>query len=347
MITTRNILTKSNLLDVISTYQIFQAYCKNFRKISQPFKSEFRDEKSPSCMIEHIGGDLLYTDFGEGSYRAIEYVMRKFNLDFRDAIRKINLDFRLNLIDNSDRDFKYVRTVISKINQTPHFKEKTTTLIEVSYAPYKDYDLEYWHQYGWTEEMLQMASIRPIDYFWLTMEHKNLIRMPYAVPHELAYSYDYYRHNGIYRRKLYFPERDGKHKWISNVDNTVIQNWDLLPKGGGDTLYITSSKKDCGPFIRIYNAWNSIAANSESSFILDKIFYLKIKPRWKRIIYFGDNDEAGIRYAIKWSKKYQIEAVWNPLTAPKDPAALTAKDGLREFNYQLQKLINNDQNQKT
>lgn len=347
MITTRNILTKSNLLDVISTYQIFQAYCRNFKKISQPFKSEFRDEKSPSCMIEHIGGDLLYTDFGEGSYRAIEYVMRKFNLDFRDAIRKINLDFGLNLIDNSDRDFKYVRTVISKINQTPHFKEKTTTLIEVSYAPYEDYDLEYWRQYGWTEEMLQRASIRPIDYFWLTMEHKGLVRMPYAVPHELAYTYDYYRHNGIYRRKLYFPEREGKYKWISNVDNTVIQNWDLLPKCGGDTLYITSSKKDCGPFIRIYNAWNSIAANSESSFILDKIFYLKIKPRWKRIIYFGDNDEAGIRYAIKWSKKYQIEAVWNPLTAPKDPAALAAKDGLREFNYQLQKLINNDQNQKT
>lgn len=342
ILSTRNILTKSNLLDIVSTYQIFQAYCKNFKKISQPFKSEFRDEKSPSCMIEHIGGDLLYTDFGEGSYRAIEYVMRKFNLDFRDAIRKINLDFGLNLIDNSDRDFKYVRTVISKINQTPHFKEKTTTLIEVSYAPYKDYDLEYWHQYGWTEEMLQKASIRPIDYFWLTMEHKGLIRMPYAVPHELAYTYDYYRHNGIYRRKLYFPEREGKYKWISNVDNTVIQNWDLLPKGGGDTLYITSSKKDCGPFIRIYNAWNSIAANSESSFILDKIFYLKIKPRWKRIIYFGDNDEAGIRYAIKWSKKYQIEAAWNPLTAPKDPAALTAKDGLREFNYQLQKLINND-----
>src|SRR5665647_2476748 len=64
IITTRNILTKSNLLDVISTYQIFSAYCKNFKQISKAFKSEFRDEKSPSCMIEYIGGDLLYTDFG-------------------------------------------------------------------------------------------------------------------------------------------------------------------------------------------------------------------------------------------------------------------------------------------
>ena len=100
MITTRNILTKSNLLDVISTYQIFQAYCTNFKKISQPFKSEFRDEKSPSCMIEHIGGDLLYTDFGEGSYRAIEYVMRKFNLDFRDANKQVTATI-LNIEDDS------------------------------------------------------------------------------------------------------------------------------------------------------------------------------------------------------------------------------------------------------
>jgi len=342
MITTKNILTKSNLLDVISTYQIFQAYCRNFKKISQPFKSEFRDEKSPSCMIEHIGGDLLYTDFGEGSYRAIEYVMRKFNLDFRDAIRKINLDFGLQLIDNSDRDFRYVRTIISKINPTPHFKEKSTTVIDVSYAPYKDYDIEYWQQYGWTEKMLQMASIRPIDYFWLTMEHKGMIKMPYAVPHELAYSYDYYRHSGIYRRKLYFPERDGKHKWISNVDNTVIQNWDLLPKGGGDTLYIASSKKDAGVHWRLNGHYcNSIASNNEGAFPHEKTFYTKIKPRWKRIILFYDNDQPGVINALKWSEKHHIEAVWLPLSCPhKDQSDYVRAHGLREFNYQLNKLIN-------
>jgi len=342
MITTRNILTKSNLLDVISTYQIFQAYCSNFKKISQPFKSEFRDEKSPSCMIEHIGGDLLYTDFGEGSYRAIEYVMRKFNLDFRDAIRKINLDFGLQLIDNSDRDFRYVRTIISKINPTPHFKEKSTTVIDVSYAPYKDYDLEYWQQYGWTEEMLQMASIRPIDYFWLTMEHKGLIKMPYAVPHELAYSYDYYRHNGIYRRKLYFPERDGKHKWISNVDNTVIQNWDLLPKGGGDTLYIASSKKDAGVHWRLNGHYcNAIAPNNEGAFIKESILISKLKPRWNNIYIYFDNDEPGVRNALKWAEKYQLKAIYNPFRCPyKDQSDYVRAHGLREFNYQLNKLIN-------
>lgn len=185
-----------------------------------------------------------------------------------------------------------------------------------------------------------MASIRPIDYFWLTMEHKGMIKMPYAVPHELAYSYDYYRHNGIYRRKLYFPERDGKHKWISNVDNTVIQNWDLLPKGGGDLLFITSSKKDCGPFARIYNKWNSVAPNNETNPLPESVFYGKIRPRWNRIILFLDNDETGIQNALKWSKIYNIEAYWNPIGSPKDPSDFWKAHGGREFNYQLQKLIN-------
>ena len=74
-------------------------------------------------------------------------------------------------------------------------------------------------------------------------------------------------------------------------------------------------------------------------FLPDEIFYTKIKPRWRRIIYYGDNDKVGIEMALKWAKKYQIEAIWNPLSAPKDQSDLWRKDGGREFNYQLQKLI--------
>lgn len=340
MISTRNLLNKQNLLSLISTYQIFSTYCRNFEQIGKAFKSEFRDEKSPSCMIEMIGGDLLYTDFGKGSYRAIEFVMRKFNLDFKDALRKINLDFSLNLIDSSKSDFHYIRTnvVMSELKQK--LAQKKTTKIDVKYSDYTQEDIDYWNKYGWTEDMLKMASIKPIDFYWLTIEHKNIIQAPYQVINELAYSYDYYWHNGIFRRKLYFPEREGKFKWLSNVDNTIIQNWDLLPKNGGDTLFITSSKKDCGGYYRLYNQWNACAPNNEGSFLPERVFLSKIRPRWKRIIIWFDNDETGVKNALKYAQKYNIEAVWNPLRCPyKDQSDLIAADGLREFNYQLQKLI--------
>ena len=337
---TKNILSKENLLSKVTSYQIFTAYCKNFIEVGKAFKSEFRDEKSPSCMIEHLGGDLLYTDFGEGSYRALEYVMRKFNISFHDAIRRINCDLNVGLIDEQDKFGKFTPYPVRRTKTNPNFIPKSTTEIEVRYAPYRDEDIEYWSQYGWTEEMLMRASIRPIDFYWITMEHKGFERKPFSALHELAYTYDYYRHNGIYRRKLYFPERDSDHKWISNVDPTIIQNWDLLPKNGGDLLFITSSKKDTGPFWRLNGHYcNAVAPNNEGTCIIEKVFYAKIKPRWKRIILWYDNDEPGILNAIKWSKKYQIEAVWNPIGAPKDPSDYTKAHGLREFNYLKNKLI--------
>lgn len=339
---TRNILNKQNLLDKVNTFQIFSAYAKNFEQVGKAFKSEFRDEKSPSCMIEMIGGDLLYTDFAEGSYRAIEFVMRKLGCNFFDAIRQINADLNVGLIDSN------INTIFSSPPLIFHdngkyreysFEEKSTTIINVHYCDFSPEDLFYWYQYGWTKEMLDLASIRAIDFYWLSIPSKGIIDMPFSVKSELAYSYDYYRHNGIFRRKLYFPMRTDRHKWVSNVDYTIIQNWDLLPKTGGDLLFITSSKKDCGPFYRIYNQWNACAPNNEGVFIPDEIFYGKLKPRWKRIIYWGDNDAPGIKYALKWSEKYQIKAVWNPIGAPKDPADFWQAKGGREFGNLITKLI--------
>lgn len=340
MFSTRLILNKQNLLDKVSTYQIFKTYVKYFNQVGKAFKSEFRDEKSPSCMIEMIGGDLLYTDFGEGSFRALEFVMRKFGCSFRDAIRRINNDFNIGLSDSDGSlIIPFIGYTANKDLYNCKHVEKSTTEIYVKYASYKDKDIEYWNKFGWTESMLNEASIKPIDFYWLTMKHKNINKMPFAVPQELAYAYDYYRHHEIYRRKLYFPLREADHKWISNVDSSIIQNWDLLSKNGGDLLFITSSKKDSGPFYRIYNQWNSCAPNNEGTFIPEKIFMIKIKPRWKRIILFYDNDTTGIINALKWAKKHQIEAVWLPTGAPKDPSDFWAKHGGREFNYQLQKLI--------
>ena len=342
MISLRNILTQRNLLDRIDSYAIFAAYCKNFKEIGKNFSSEFRPDPHPSCRIEFIGGDLLYSDFGEGTYRAIPYVMRKYNLSRRDALRKINFDFGLGLMDTTNSKAIFPTTNV-KIKERPAIiaKEKTDTIIKVKYSGFTADELRFWDSNGWTFDMLQRASIRSISSFWITMEHKGIIDIPFNVSGEMAFSFDYYEHNGIYRRKLYFPQREGNRRFISNVDNSIIQNWDLLPKSGGDLLFVTSSKKDTGALWHINGHYcNACAPNSEMCFLQEEVFYTKIKPRWKRIIYYGDNDTVGVKQALKWSKMYRIEAIWNPLSAPKDPSDLWRKDGGREFNYQLQKLIN-------
>lgn len=345
MISLRNVLTQRNIYERIDSLSIFKAYCKNFDQIGKSFKSEFRPDDHPSCRIEMIGDDLLYSDFGEGKYRAIQFVMRKFGLSRPDALRKINFDFNLDLVDLYEPGKTYIpRTKIETIVKAGEsIKEKKTTIIKVKYAPFYKEDLDYWSSYGWHYEMLRRASIRPISNFWITMSHINMIDCPFAVTDEKAYTFDYYNHNGIFRRKLYFPEREGKKRFISNVDDTIIQNWDLIPKQGVDCLFITSSKKDTGPFWRLnWPECNAVAPNTEASFLPEEVFYRKIKTRNKRIVLWYDNDATGIENAIKYSKMYGIEAHWNPIGAPKDPSDFVKRYGLREFNWLVQQKLNSN-----
>ena len=342
---TNRLLNSENIFKRLSSYDIFRAYCTNFQRVGQSFISDLplraKKDTSPSCQIEYVGGDLLYTDFGEGSYRALNYVMRKFNLEFKDALSKINADFGLGLIDN----FKHGNIIPSAVYKPsklqPRLAEKSTSIIKVKYKDFTQEDIQYWEQFGWTVDMLNRASIRSISDYWLTMAHKGIYDIHYIV-NELAYSFDYYRHEDIFRRKIYFPERKDYKRFISNVDNTIIQNWDLLPKNGGDILFITSSKKDTAPFFRVYNElktykqWNSIAPNNERTFLDEEVYWTKIKPRWKRIIAYLDNDETGIQNALIWAKKYNLEPMWNPIGFSKDPADWVRDYGLREFNWMLQ-----------
>ena len=73
--------TKELILKYYDSYDIFRYYCPNFREVNRNFVSDIRtNDKNPSACISFIRGDLLYTDFGEGSYRVFDYVGRKYGL---------------------------------------------------------------------------------------------------------------------------------------------------------------------------------------------------------------------------------------------------------------------------
>ena len=123
-------LTKENIFKKISSYDIFKAYCENFQEINKKFKSDLRpDDTNPSCYISQIKGDLLYTDFGEGSYRAVDYVMRKFNLTFIEALLKLNEDFNLNLSTTIQFTGELLKNT-PQINTKIEFKEKSHATIQ-------------------------------------------------------------------------------------------------------------------------------------------------------------------------------------------------------------------------
>lgn len=332
-------LTKENIFKKISSYDIFKKYSDKFEQVNLHFHSDFREEDNPSCCVAQIGGDLLYTDFGTGkSYRSINFVMEKLGLNYFEALEVINSDFNLGLgvyhkgmpLPVSSSPNKAVRT-----NKT--FKEKQPSILKKKKRSFTAKDLEYWAQYYWDLDMLEKSNTQSISHYWINGS------MWTVKPDELAYSYEYYWHNGRMQRKLYFPERD-KFKWFSNVDSTIVQLVNVSPKKG-EILFITSSKKDAGIFWRIQRdgllpgyVIHGVAPNTENSFV-PEAWFNKAKKRWDKIVLWYNNDEPGIENSKIFGELYDLPVFYNPLGTPKDPSDFCKKYGIEEFVKLVKKIV--------
>ena len=334
MIKGRRVYNVKEVLNSVSHEYIFRKYCPNFTQVGAFFKSEFRTDSKPSCIINPTNIGLKYKDFGtnEGSLNILDYLIKKFGISLQDAMEIV-----MNDCAELSKNPKYSTRLKDKIKSERI--DKTPTILDIKVRDFSKYDLDYWNPDIWNKEMLVKAKTIPIEYFWIdNSKGRRCIKAS-----RLAYSYEYYFHNGVFRRKIYQPK--SKLKWVSNVDDTTVQLVDVMPKYG-DILFITSSKKDAGVFWRIYlNGWfdklivHSVAPNTETSFV-PKQWLDKAESRWKRIIIYYDSDEPGITNAKHFSELYGLEYMYNPTTNEKDPFEYSCKYGIKQFYEQLKQQLN-------
>jgi len=317
-------LNKENLLNKIDSYNIFKRYCPGFEEIGKGFKSPLRDtDNDPSAFVIVWDGDLLFKDFGDASYRAISFVMKRYNLSFMQALQKINADFDLGLKSDTyvevDRGYERQEVPSGLI-------EKESAIIAVQRRLWEDYDDWYWYGlYKITRSTLEAFNVAPISYFEINGR--------LFLAHKHAYNYDYYWENGIYRRKIYQPL--SKNKWYSN-GGAVVQGEGMLPKQG-DLLIVTSSLKDVMTLFEL--GYTAIAPTSESTFVPDD-YFKKQESRFKRIILFMDSDEAGIKANQKLSDKWGLKFMFIPYSfGSKDISDFVWKYGIDEAKRVVKALI--------
>ena len=330
-------LTKDNILKQLDSYQLFRAYCPGFKEIGVMFSSEFRTDPKPSCHIIMWKGDLLYKDFGEGSYRVFDYIARKYDTDYNGALIRVNNDFNLGLGGNVSSGSSPSLVVPEKASPDLYKQEHVPTVIEIQPRPWTKQDAKYWSRYGIPSRLLEYHNIKSISHYRITNAKKD--KASYAVnPFMVGYSFDYYWNDGVFRRKLYFPQVKGKGRFISNVDATIVQGWTLLPKYG-KILFITKSYKD----ILIFNllGYWAIAPNSEHSYIPETVME-KLKARFENIYCWFDNDEGGIKGAKQFSEKFGLRMTHNPIGEPKDPSDYVEKHSLSDFDALVSKFLEDD-----
>jgi len=318
-------INNDDLIKQIPSLEIFKKYCSNFKQVNKNFVSEFRNDKNPSSSITFIKGNYLYRDFGQDlSLRPIDYVMYKYNLHYHDAIKMILSDFGLTPNMSVQNKLSIVKSL--KNDQIIH-SEKKTSIIQIKSRDFSEQDILYWESYGWNMMMLVLANIKSISHYWV---NDNMFVVKKG---ELAFSYDYYVSDGIFRRKLYFPNRQN-FKWVANSDETIVQGLTLAPYKA-KLLVITKSLKDTGPFNRMYyDKIMSVAAvspNSETQFIPTN-WLTKARTRYDKVILYYDNDETGISYSNEFKKIYDIDSYMIPIESGcKDSTDFVKKYGFVKF----------------
>lgn len=308
------------LLERIGDDNIFKYYIPAFSKIDTPFSSPFREDKNPSCSITEHHGRLWFKDFGDPYQQkaetCIRLIGRIYGLSYKDAIEKIRHDISGNPIEYRKTDYKK--------------KQKSKdTIIKIKKTVWTKDDERYWLDYGIDTKLLDYANISSISNFWI-INAKGSFQIN---SRKLSYSFNYYWSNGIYRRKIYQPEGT-RDKWFSNVDSTVVQGWNILPKQG-DLLIITKSFKDV--LVLRNENYYSIASNNEKSFIPDLVFD-KLKKRWNKIVIWYDNDDTGLVNARLFSDKYNIPYITTE-DKEKDPSDYRKRYGQIKFRQLLKELL--------
>ena len=290
------------------------------------FSSYFREDPNPSARLYYSKGRIRYNDF-------------IVNLSLTDLILQLNNWSYNQFIEDLKNNFNqiYTTTPQTKIRRNLASKSKNT-IIKIKSREWLDYDLDFWGQGGVTLDWLKdpRRNIKPLSYFWVN-DYLN-------VAEKYSYSYEYYWHDNIFRRKIYQPYSTGR-KWVTNIDSTIIQNINTLPKSNdNELLIISSSYKDAGviecnltlPDSRSYIP--SCAPNNEGAFLPPQLPY-KFNKRFKRITIWFDNDYAGHKAAIKYKQLYGYEPIFIPEGFAKDQFEFVSRYGKSEFiklsNYLL------------
>lgn len=306
--------TKDQILEVFSEEDLFKIYCSNFKEIDCPFCSDLRKDKNPSCRISYLTNGLRYKDFGTDipATDVWGYLQMKFNnIPFVQVINRVGKELltekNISLINYS-----------KQTSSSKHITKQEPTVIKVSKRNWFTIDKNYWlGNYAIPLNVLKEYKVFPIDRLWMNAQS-------YAVD-SLAYSYDYYIHNGIFRRKIYQP-KSKLYKWLSNVDDTIVQGIENIPKVA-PLLIVSSSLKD----VMCWNVlgYPAVAPNNERTWIPESVWN-KFKQRYARIIIFFDNDETGISSAKAFSSKYQIEYKHVPLAEKSE--VKNVSDFIKEYS---------------
>lgn len=317
MYSTKNAITISikDLLDKLDDYDIYSYYVGEF-KVGKLINSPLRnDDKNPSFAIfKGSNGNLFFKDHGNGEGgNALKFVKIIKNIQTREELERE----LLRIVRKTNPNSGNVKRIYS------NSVGLSLTDIGIVRQNFTEIDKEFWKQFHISMETLKKYQVFSIKYFLCN----DVVRGIYKNDNPM-YAYKVYN-----RFKIYRPLASKYTKWRTNLTNRDIQGFEQLPEFG-KLLIITKSLKDVMCLHEM--GYNAIAASSETTFIPDDILD-SLKHNWKHIIIIYDRDKTGMLEARKYSKKYNLDAIF----VHKQFKAKDISDAIKNNNYlEVKKWLN-------
>jgi hypothetical protein len=251
-------------------------------------------DRNPSSRIKQSSTSGLWLfkvyNAGGGCYNAIQFIQKRYNLNFKEAIEYIVNQHQLTPVI----EHKPIKII-----------KKEPIFYEVETMPFTKQHTDYYCIGGLTEEFLNKEMDIWAVKLWAV--NKNVKKVD---EDKFMFVYKFRDENGnLVPGKMKFltlgKNVDKKDKWKTNVDNSKL--WYLYKlKGNEPLICITKSVKDTACL------WNlgipSIAVQSENAQILsNNIPFLKEKyPKSKFCILFGA-DPQGVEESIKLTTEHNLD----------------------------------------
>jgi hypothetical protein len=284
---TEEVVTLDFIYSKITPLEIFSKYLGASIVVDgPPVTSILRKDSKPSLGVFQGSKSLMFKDLGTGdSGDCICLVQKYYRVSRHKAIQMIAKDFNLHREKQKNKSPVFV-PVIPTIFQ----RDKEKSIIKVAYREWNKSLLQYWEDFGVSKEILNYYSVKPIKYYW--------VGEIMFTAGEFAFAF-YFQESKTY--KIYQPF-NVLHKWTSNTPYTTVQGYKQLPKTGKG-LFITKALKDVCTLRGM--GYSSVAPQSETTKMPLEVLE-DLKKRFSIIVVLFDNDEAGIKAALKYKEFKKI-----------------------------------------
>lgn len=261
------------------------------------------DDTRPSFRISSGNGRLRWKDYGTNESGGVIDLYMKMNpyMTFNEVLTAI-----WTRVPHNGKDV--IRTNL--MNRKAAYPE-----IKVILRKPEAKDIDFWQSFHITPDILKVFNVHCVSVFWIG-------RQMYPSYDKKVYGYDL-----LSEWKIYRPEENSL-RFVSGGPS--LQGMHQLPESG-DTLIIQKSYKDVMLMYRM--GIPAIAPQAESIMITEQQHSV-LSQRFKRILVWGDPDNAGKLFMQRHHEKYGYIPICNDDGETKD-----VTDHAKRFGYESAELM--------